>query len=120
MPLLLGTLDPEEKDKKGILFTCRTVFMINKKEPQKRMKLSMLYPASTGRNFDKDLSVMDSLIVTETRQVATPAGWNKETPCTVLPKVTDEQVPKLFPGTHWISVSCDKDYSQAIDWPLRF
>ncbi|OQR78935.1 peroxiredoxin-6-like [Tropilaelaps mercedesae] len=111
---LLGMLDPEEKDKEGIPLTCRAVFMINGKEPQKPMKLSMLYPASTGRNFDEVLRAMDSLIVTETRQVATPAEWKKGTPCMVLPHVTDEQVPKLFPtGIRRIAVPSGKDYMRT-------
>ncbi|KAM7305230.1 peroxiredoxin-6 [Ixodes scapularis] len=68
----LGMLDPVEKDKEGLPLTCRAVFIIG---PDKKMKLSMLYPATTGRNFDEVLRATDSLLVTETRKVATPAGW---------------------------------------------
>lgn len=108
---LLGMLDPEEKDKDGIPLTCRAVFMIGK---DKKMKLSMLYPATTGRNFDEVLRAMDSLIVTETRQVATPAGWKKGTPCMVLPTVTDEDIPNLFPtGIRQIDVPSGKNYMRT-------
>ncbi|OQR78265.1 peroxiredoxin-6-like [Tropilaelaps mercedesae] len=108
---LLGMLDPEEKDKNGIPLTCRAVFMIGK---DKKMKLSMLYPATTGRNFDEVLRAMDSLIVTETRKVATPAGWKKGTPCMVLPSVTEEEIPKLFPtGVRKIDVPSGKDYMRT-------
>ena len=54
---------------------------------------------------------MDSLIVTETRKVATPAGWKKGTPCMVLPTVTDDEIPKLFPtGIKQYEVPSGKNY----------
>ncbi|XP_003748229.1 peroxiredoxin-6 [Galendromus occidentalis] len=108
---LLGMLDPEEKDAEGIPLTCRAVFMIGK---DRKMKLSMLYPATTGRNFDEVLRAMDSLIVTETRKVATPANWKKGTPCMVLPTVTEDEIPKLFPtGIKKIEVPSGKNYMRT-------
>jgi len=108
---LLGMLDPEEKDKDGIPLTCRAVFMIGK---DKTMKLSMLYPATTGRNFDEVLRAMDSLIVTETRKVATPANWKKGTPCMVLPTATDDEIPNLFPtGIKQITVPSGRNYMRT-------
>ncbi|XP_022659000.1 peroxiredoxin-6-like [Varroa jacobsoni] len=105
---LLGMLDPEEKDKEGIPLTCRAVFMIGK---DRRMKLSMLYPATTGRNFDEILRAVESLIVTETRRVATPANWKKGTPCMVPATVTDDEIAKLFPsGVRIIDVPSGKNY----------
>lgn len=104
----LGMLDPVEKDKEGLPLTCRAVFIIG---PDKKMKLSMLYPATTGRNFDEVLRATDSLLVTETRKVATPAGWKKGTPCMVLPSVTEEEIPKLFPtGIKQYDVPSGKNY----------
>jgi len=108
---LLGMLDPEEKDKEGLPLTCRAVFVIGK---DKRLKLSILYPATTGRNFDEILRATDSLLVTETRKVATPANWKKGTPCMVLPTVTDEEIPKLFPtGIKQINVPSGKNYMRT-------
>lgn len=90
-------LDPDEKDKDGMPLTarcvspppppnfkssvqtciyslcvCLQVFIIG---PDKRLKLSLLYPATTGRNFDEILRVVDSLQITAGRRVATPADW---------------------------------------------
>merc|ERR1712029_93709 len=56
-----GMMDPDEKDAKGMPLTCRAVFVIG---PDKRLKLSILYPATTGRNFDEILRVIDSLQLT--------------------------------------------------------
>lgn len=69
---LLGMLDPDEKDSKGMPMTCRSLFIIG---PDKKLKLSILYPASTGRSFDEVIRVVDSLQLTVKRKVATPADW---------------------------------------------
>ena len=89
-----GMLDPAEKDAKGIPLTCRAVFVIN---PQKKLALSILYPATTGRNFDEVLRVIDSLQLTATKSVATPANWTKGKTCMVLPTVSDDDAKKAFP-----------------------
>ncbi|KFM68234.1 Peroxiredoxin-6, partial [Stegodyphus mimosarum] len=90
----LGMVDPDEKDKAGLPLTCRAVFIIG---PDKRLKLSMLYPASTGRNFDEVLRVVDSLQLTHNKNVATPVDWKQGGDCMVLPNIKNEDLPKLFP-----------------------
>lgn len=60
-------LDPDMKDAKGIPLTCRAVFIIG---PDKKLKLELLYPASTGRNFDEIIRVIDSLKLTAEQQVS--------------------------------------------------
>lgn len=111
----LGMVDPEEKDKEGLPLTCRAVFIIG---PGKRLKLSMLYPATTGRNFDEILRVVDSLQLTENKKVATPADWKQGGDCMVLPTIKEEDVPKLFPkGVRVIDVPSGKTYLRFTPQP---
>lgn len=90
----LGMLDPEEKDKAGMPLTCRAVFIVG---PDAKLKLSLLYPATTGRNFDEILRVIDSLQLTATKKVATPVNWKVGDEAMVVPSVKPEDVAALFP-----------------------
>uniref|UniRef100_A0A673UCI8 Peroxiredoxin-6 n=2 Tax=Feliformia TaxID=379583 RepID=A0A673UCI8_SURSU len=72
LAILLGMLDPAEKDEKGMPVTARVVFIFG---PDKKLKLSILYPATTGRNFDEILRVITSLQLTAEKRVATPVDW---------------------------------------------
>ena len=74
--------------------TVRSVFVIG---PDKKIKLTLTYPASTGRNFDEILRVIDSLQLTAAYQVATPANWRHGEDCIIVPAVPDEEVPAKFP-----------------------
>ena len=65
--------------------------------PDRRLKLSLLYPATTGRNFDEILRVVDSLQLTATRKVATPVDWKQGGSCMVVPGVKQEDTAGLFP-----------------------
>jgi 1-Cys peroxiredoxin 6 len=89
-----GMVDPDEQDDKGMPLTCRAVFIIG---PDKKLKLAILYPATTGRNFDEILRVIDSLQLTAYKKVATPANWKKGEECMVIPSLTDADANKLFP-----------------------
>ncbi|PWS22879.1 hypothetical protein DKP78_16075, partial [Enterococcus faecium] len=64
----------------------------------KRMKLSILYPATTGRNFDELLRVIDSLQLTAQKKVATPVDWKPGDKVMVIPSLSDEEANKLFPN----------------------
>ena len=75
-------------------FTVRSVFVIG---PDKKVKLTLTYPASTGRNFDELLRVIDSLQLTANYQVATPVNWKSGEDCIIVPAVPDADVPKKFP-----------------------
>ena len=74
--------------------TVRSVFVIG---PDKKVKLSITYPASTGRNFDEVLRVVDSLQLTSDYQVATPVNWKNGEDCIVVPSIATEDIPGKFP-----------------------
>ncbi len=75
-------------------FTVRSVFVIG---PDKKVKLTLTYPASTGRNFLEILRVIDSLQLTAQFRVATPANWENGNDCIITPAVKDAEIPALFP-----------------------
>ncbi|WP_342349885.1 peroxiredoxin [uncultured Nitrospira sp.] len=77
--------------------TVRSVFVIG---PDKKVKLTLTYPASTGRNFNEILRVVDSLQLTAKHKVATPANWKDGEDCIITPAVTDAEIPGLFPKGH--------------------
>ncbi|HEX9702958.1 MAG TPA: peroxiredoxin [Rhodospirillales bacterium] len=74
--------------------TVRTVFVIG---PDKKVKLMITYPMSTGRNFDEVLRVIDSLQLTAKHQVATPVNWKRGEDVIIVPSVTDEDAKKKYP-----------------------
>ena len=78
-------------------FTVRSVFIIGN---DKKVKLIITYPASTGRNFDELLRVIDSLQLTAYHKVATPANWNNGEDVVISPAITNEEIPSLFPKGH--------------------
>ena len=75
-------------------FTVRSVFII---DPNKKIRLQLTYPASTGRNFDEILRVIDSLQLTDGYKVATPVNWKQGEDVIIVPAVKDEDAKKLFP-----------------------
>jgi len=75
--------------------TVRTVFIIR---PDKRIGLFLTYPMATGRNFNEILRVIDSMQLTVTHKVATPANWNKGEDVIIVPAVKDDEAKKLYPN----------------------
>ncbi|HEY9892264.1 MAG TPA: peroxiredoxin [Candidatus Sericytochromatia bacterium] len=71
--------------------TVRSVFII---DPKKKLRLTFTYPASTGRNFDEILRVIDSLQLTDNHMVATPANWTDGNDCVIVPTLQDPEVLK--------------------------
>jgi thioredoxin-dependent peroxiredoxin len=84
---LYDMIHPEAND----TLTVRSVFII---DPQKKLRLSITYPASTGRNFQELLRVIDSLQLTDNHSVATPADWKEGGDCVIVPSLTDPKVMK--------------------------
>ena len=91
-------------------FTVRSVYVIG---PDKKVKLTITYPASTGRNFDEILRVIDSLQLTSKYSVATPVNWKEGDDCIIVPTVTDEQAKEKFPGG-WKTL---KPYLRIVEQP---
>ena len=87
---MYGMIHPNALDN----LTVRSVFIIG---PDKKVKLQLSYPASTGRNFDEILRVIDSLQLTANYQVATPADWKHGDDCVVVPAIKTEDIPAKFP-----------------------
>ncbi len=88
--LLYDMIHPQVSDK----FTVRSVFVIG---PDKKVKLTLTYPASTGRNFAELLRVIDSLQLTAKYKLATPGDWKQGQDCIIVPAVKDEEAKQLFP-----------------------
>jgi alkyl hydroperoxide reductase subunit AhpC len=76
------------------IFTVRSVFIIG---PDKKIKATVTYPASTGRNFDEILRIIDSCQLTAKYSVATPVNWKDGDDCIIVPAVSDEQAKEKFP-----------------------
>jgi len=87
---LYGMIHPNASD----TFTVRSVFVIG---PDKKVKLMITYPASTGRNFVEILRVIDSLQLTAKHSVATPVNWKQGEDVIIVPSVSDEDAKKKFP-----------------------
>lgn len=87
---LYGMIHPNSSEN----FTVRSLFIIG---PDKKVKLTITYPASTGRNFHEVLRVLDSLQLTANYSVATPADWNRGEDVIVVPAVSTEDAIKKFP-----------------------
>jgi alkyl hydroperoxide reductase subunit AhpC len=87
---LYGMIHPQASD----TLTVRSVFVIG---PDKKVKLMITYPASTGRNFQEILRVIDSLQLTANHKVATPADWKDGEDCIISPSISNEDAKTMFP-----------------------
>ena len=103
---LYGMIHPNAND----TLTVRSVFVIG---PDKKIKLTLTYPASTGRNFDELLRVIDSLQLTANHKVATPSDWKHGQDVIIVPSLSDDEAKKLFPGG-WKTV---KPYLRVVSQP---
>lgn len=87
---LYGMIHPKAND----TLTVRSVFVI---DPNKKVRLTLTYPASTGRNFDELLRVIDSLQLTDKHKVATPVNWKHGDNVIIVPSISNEQAKTMFP-----------------------
>ncbi|XP_033202229.1 thioredoxin peroxidase 4 [Bombus vancouverensis nearcticus] len=105
----LDMIDEDSKDDPEKALTVRALYIIS---PDHRLRLSMHYPTSTGRNVDEILRVIDSLQLVHKRpEIATPANWVPGEKVMILPTVKDEELTKLFPkGVDKVSMPSGKVY----------
>jgi thioredoxin-dependent peroxiredoxin len=87
---LYGMMHPAHDE----VFTVRTVFVV---DPKKKVRLTITYPQTTGRNFDEILRVIDSLQLTDAHRVATPVNWKQGEDVIIVPAVSDEEAKAKFP-----------------------
>lgn len=87
---LYNMIHPNEDN----VFTVRSVFII---DPQKKLRLTLTYPAPTGRNFNEILRVVDALQMTDKSKVATPVNWTHGEDVIILPSVSDDDAKDMFP-----------------------
>jgi len=88
----------------------RTVFIVG---PDKKIKLMLSYPMSTGRNFDEVLRVLDSIQLTAKHKVATPVNWKQGEDVIIVPAVSDEEAKQKYPNG-WKTV---KPYLRVVPQP---
>ena len=105
---LYGMVHPEADPS----VTVRTVFII---DPNKRVRLSLSYPPSAGRNFDEVLRVIDSLQLTDAQKVTTPANWKPGDDVIIAPSVNDETAKGMFPQG-WKTL---KPYLRMVKLPVQ-
>ncbi|KAG9082307.1 hypothetical protein FRC07_014249 [Ceratobasidium sp. 392] len=92
---MLDAVDATNVDAKGIPFTIRTVFVV---DPKKIIRLTISYPAQTGRSFDEILRVIDSLQLGDKHRITTPVNWKKGDDVIIHPGVSNEEANTLFPN----------------------
>ncbi|MAT52205.1 MAG: peroxidase [Porticoccaceae bacterium] len=90
--------------------TVRSVFIIG---PDKKIKLMLTYPMTTGRNFDEILRVLDSMQLTARHKVATPVNWRQGEDVIIVPAVSDDEAAKMFPDG-WKTI---KPYLRTVKQP---
>ena len=103
---LYGMIHPNADD----TLTVRSVFVI---DPSKTIRLTLTYPASTGRNFNEILRVIDSLQLTDQHKVATPVNWEQGDDVIIVPAVSDEEAKAMFPDG-W---DAQKPYLRVVKQP---
>ena len=104
---LYGMIHPNAND----TATVRSVFVIG---PDKKVKLTITYPMSTGRNFDEILRVIDSLQLTASHKVSTPANWKQGDDVIIIPAVSDDEARQRFPDG-WKAL---KPYLRIVPQPM--
>jgi 1-Cys peroxiredoxin 6 len=110
----LGMLDPLEQDAAGVPLPARALVVIG---PDKLVKLSILYPATTGRNFEEVKRVVRSLHLTASLKLATPVNWQEGERLIVAPSCTTEEAREQFQNFRIEELPSGKPYLRSVDCP---
>merc|ERR1712232_452959 len=110
----LGMLDPLEVSDEGLPMPARALFIIG---PDKTLKLAILYPATTGRNFVEVLRVIDSLFLTQDFSLATPVNWKPGDRLIVAPSATTDTAKDKFKNLEIQNLPSKKPYLRYVDCP---
>lgn len=111
---MLGMLDPLEKDNEGVPLPARALIVIGS---NKEVKLSILYPATTGRNFDEVLRIVRSLKLTADMKLATPVNWKEGDRCIVAPICTTDEAKEKYKNFQIEELPSGKPYLRSVDCP---
>ncbi|KAE8720510.1 1-Cys peroxiredoxin PER1 [Hibiscus syriacus] len=104
----LNMVDPNERDSYGNQLPSRAMHIVGS---DNKIKLSFLYPATTGRNMDEVLRAVDSLLKASKYKVATPANWKQGDPVVISPNVSNEEAKQMFPhGFETKNLPSGKEY----------
>jgi 1-Cys peroxiredoxin 6 len=110
----LGMLDPLEQDAAGVPLPARALIIVG---PDKLVKLSILYPATTGRNFEEVKRVVRSLHLTASLKLATPVNWKEGERLIVAPSCTTEEAKEKFQNFQIEDLPSQKPYLRSVDCP---
>ncbi|KAK1943526.1 1-Cys peroxiredoxin [Phytophthora citrophthora] len=103
----LGMLSQDDLDQEGIPLTVRTLFVL---DPQVRVRLMFTYPASTGRNFVEVLRVLDSLQLTDQKNLSTPVNWKQGERVCITPQVAENEAVEKYPDLLVEKLPSNKGY----------
>jgi len=111
---MLGMLDPLERDGAGLPMPARALFVIDE---EKKNRLTILYPATTGRNFKEVRRVVDSLFLTKDFSLATPANWKQGERVIVAPSIKTEEARTKFQNLQIKKLPSAREYLRFVDCP---
>ncbi|KAG2848207.1 hypothetical protein PC129_g6465 [Phytophthora cactorum] len=100
-------LSQDDLDQKGMPLTVRTLFVL---DPQVRVRLMLMYPASTGRNFVEVLRVLDSLQLTDQKELSTPVNWKQGDRVCITPQVSAAEAAENYPDLLVEKLPSSKNY----------
>ena len=112
----LGMLDPSERTSSGLALPARAVYLL---DSTAKLRMAIIYPTSTGRNYAEILRVCESIILTERTGLATPVNWTSGKPCLVPVNVTTEAAELMFGTVTNENVPSGRSYIRHVECPPK-